>query len=293
MNTFWAAHPVIRMGFVPAMIGVLVIGTVLSGIVTDRIRPREVGVAELTYLPKGEHLKIAVLGYRNVVADLLWIKALNIFGPRKAEKEEYLAGYKAVDVLTDLDPTFVAAYHVGGIILSIWGNLPELSNQLLIKGSEHNPTAWELPFLAGFNYYFELKDPGMGSKYLQIASAIPGGPPFLPSLAARMAVESGDPNAAMEFLERLYEQAQDERLRENLQHRMREVIAERDIRKLEEAVLQYQSQYGRRPSHLADLVASGILARIPDEPLGGAYELSEGRVKSTMLKERLTVHRRY
>src|SRR5262245_36905266 len=275
MNISWTSLGITRMGLVSAMIGALTIGMVTSAVVTDKIRPREVGIAELTYLPKSEHLKVAVLGYRNVVADLLWIKALNIFGPRTAKKEEYLAGYIAVDVLTDLDPTFVAAYHIGGIILSVWGNLPGLSNQLLIKGSEHNPTAWELPFLIGFNYYYELKNPGMGSKYLQVASAIPGVPSFLPRLATRMAVESGDPNAAMEFLERLYERTQEERLRENLELRMREVVAERDLRRLEEAVFQYSSRYGKRPSRLTDLVSGGILARIPDEPLGGAYELNE------------------
>lgn len=277
------------------MIVALTLGVATSAMVADRLRPREAKLAQLSYLPKGEYLKVAVLGYRHVVADLLWIKALNIFGPRNARQEEYLSGYRAVDVLTDLDPKFVAAYQVGGIILSVWGNLPEVSNQILLKGMEHNPDTWELPFLAGFNYYYELKNPQMGGKYLQIASEIPGVPPFLPKLATRMTVESGDPDAAIEFLQRMYERTQDERLKDNLRRRMQEVTGERDLRVLEQAVLRYQHRYGRRPVRLSDLVTGGILPRIPEEPFGGVYELSEvdGSVRSTMLKERLTVHRRY
>jgi hypothetical protein len=109
-----------------------------------------------------------------------------------------------------------------------------------------------------------------------------------------MTVEAGDPQAALEFLERLYVQTRDERLREGLAQRMKEVVAERDIRFLEEGVRRYKARYRKWPARLEDLVRGGIIAEIPVEPLGGAYLLGipDGTVKSTGLHERLRAHRK-
>jgi hypothetical protein len=157
----------------------------------------------------------------------------------------------------------------------------------------HNPDVWQLPFYVGYDYFYELHDPVQAAKYLRMASELPGAPVYLPKLAARMTVEAGDPDAALEFLQRLYQQLQDERLRESLVQRMKEVIAERDIRFLEEGVRRYEARYGKLPVSLNDLVTKGIIQQIPKEPLGGVYELkaSDGTVASTELRERLRVHR--
>src|SRR2546427_13205027 len=39
------------------------------------------------YLPQGEHLKIAALGYQHVVADLLWIQAIQAMGERTVTEQ--------------------------------------------------------------------------------------------------------------------------------------------------------------------------------------------------------------
>ena len=38
---------------------------------------------QLAYLPKGEYLKLAVLGYRQVVADLIWLQAVQHIGAKR------------------------------------------------------------------------------------------------------------------------------------------------------------------------------------------------------------------
>ncbi len=275
----------------------VVLGGATVGIlaVVERQRPAMVRAAELAYLPKGEYLRVAVLGYRQMAADLIWLKAVQHFGERKQTTEGYLWAYHAVDVLTDLDPKFAFAYQASGIVLGVWANLPRESIALLTKGMRHNPEVWQLPFYVGYDYFYEVHDPVQAAKYLRIASELPGAPTYLPKLAARMMVEAGDPDAALEFLQRLYQQLQDERLRESLVQRMKEVVAERDIRFLEEGVRRYKSRYGKRPANLNDLVTKGIIQQIPEEPLGGVYQLkaSDGTVASTGLSQRLRVHRHY
>lgn len=261
--------------------------------VVERQRPAIVRAEELSYLPQGKYLKVAVLGYRHLAADLIWLRAVQYFGVKEQTAEGYRWAYHAVDVLTDLDPTFVYAYQMAGTILGVWAKLPQESVDILAKGMVHNPEVWQLPFFLGYDYFYELHDPVSAAKFFRLASMLPGAPEYLPKLAARMTIEAGDPKAALEFLQRLYQQVQDPRLREGLERRIREVIAERDIRFLEEGIRRYRARYGKLPGSLEALVTGGIIARVPDDPLGGLYQVnpSDGTVASTGLRERLKVHR--
>ena len=260
----------------------------------DRQRPPLSAVAaEISYLPPGRYLKVAVLGYREMAADLFWLKAVQLLGEREQTPGGYKSAYYGVDVLTDLDPVFVHAYEYTGVILGIWADMPEESIAILKKGMERNPNVWKLPFLLGYEHYYELHQPELGAKYLRMASELPGVPDYLPSLAARMSAEAGDPVAALDLLQRLYLTSQDERLREVLGIRMNELVVERDIRFLQEAVERYKKRYGKPPASLNELVVGGIIGKIPEEPLGGSYELKalDGSVISTKLHERLRVYR--
>lgn len=282
----WLLVSGLLAGLVASAIGALM--------AAERMRPPEVRALELAYLPKGEYIKIAVLGYRQIASDLIWLKAVQYLGEIHQTPEGWLWAYHVMDVVTDIDPQFVAVYQAGGTILGVWAQRVQESIMLLEKGVRHNPNEWTLPFFLGYDYFYELHDPVAAAKYFRMASAMPGAPAYLPKLAARMTVEAGDPAAALEFLERLYAQTQDERLREALVRRMKEVLIERDIRFLEEGVRRYHARYKRWPAGLQDLVRKGIITAIPPEPLGGAYVMGspEGTVKSTAFTGRLQVHRK-
>jgi tetratricopeptide (TPR) repeat protein len=260
--------------------------------VLERQRPPSVRAEELSYLPKGEYLRVAVLGYQQIAADLIWLRAVQHLGEKRQSKRGYYWAYHVVDVVTDLDPKFVPAYQATGVVLGVWAGLLHESIAVLQKGMQHNPDVWQLPFFIGYDYFYELCDASRAAPYLQLAARLPGSPEYLQGLAARMAVEGGDPGAALEFLEQLYARIEDERLREPLAQKIRVVTAERDIRFLEDAVKRYRTRYGRRPAMLKELVSRGIIRRIPDEPLGGRYELTaEGAVVATGLRERMKLYR--
>lgn len=285
----YLARELLVAGLIAAL-GVACVGALL---VLDRLRPPAVRATELSYLPKGPYLKMAVLGYRQIAADLIWLKAIQHFGGRDATRADYRWAYHAADVLTDLDPQFVMAYQATGTVLGVWGGLVHESIAILKKGMRHNPNVWQLPFTVGYDYFYELCDPASAAEYFRQASLLPGAPEYLPKLAARMTVEGGDPDAALEFLERFYQQASDERMREALAQRIKEVLAERDIRFLEEAIRRYQSRYHERPKKLDDLVTGGIISQLPFDPFGGTYQFhsASGTVSSSGLRERLRVYR--
>jgi len=262
-------------------------------VLVERERPASVRAQELSYLPKGKYLKVAVLGYRQIAADLIWIKAVQHLGGDGQTKRDYRWAYHTADVVTDIDPKFVSAYKITGTILGVWGGLVEESIAILRKGIRHNPDDWELPFTVGYNYFFNLCDPSTAAEYFRKAASLPGAPAYLPNLAARMTVEGGDHSVALEFLQRFYQQTKEGPMREALLERMKEVIVDRDIELLEEAVRRYRVRYNRDPVNLDDLTRGGIILKQPEDPYGGMYRIhpQNGSVASTMRSTRLRVYR--
>lgn len=279
------------------LVAVLVVVLGLSAdavlVALERQRSAAVRAEELSYLPKGEYLKIAVLGYDQFAADLIWLKAVQHFGASRQSKSGYAWAYHVVNVVTDLDPKFLPAYLAAGSILGVWAGLQYESIEILRKGMRENPEVWQLPFFIGYDYFYELCDAAKAAPYFQAAAKLPGAPPYLPSLAARMTVAGGDPAAALEFLQRLYERTRDPRLREALELKIKEVIVERDIRDLQERVRRYRARYGKAPRTLEELVARGVVESLPEEPFGGRYEIdpSSGTVKAMGRSERLDIYR--
>jgi len=255
-------------------------------------RPPAIRAQELAYLPKGEHLRVAVLGYRQLTADLIWLKAVQHFGEGKPLRSQFVWAYHAADVVTDLDPQFMMAYLATGTALGVWGGMIDESIAILEKGMKNIPDEWRFPFHVGYDYFYELCDSSRAAPYIRAASTLPGAPAYLPRLAARMTVEGGDADLALEFLQRVDEQSRDPRMHEALSLKMKEVVAERDIRVLERAVQEYRTRYKRVPSAFDEVIAKGIIERVPNEPLGGAYVLhDDGSVTATGLKQRLKVIR--
>ncbi len=281
----------LRVGGLMVLLGVAAVGALTT---LERQRPPEIRAAELSYLPKGEYIRVAALGYHQMAADLIWLEAVQHLGELKQTGSGYRWAYHAVDVVTDVDPAFAFAYQAAGTILGVWAGLPHESIAISTKGMRVYPDVWQLPLVVGYDYYYELHDVRAAARYFRMAAVLPGAPEYLGKLAARMTVEAGDPDAALEFLQRLSMQTQDERIRAGLLKRMKEVVVERDLRFLEEGVQRYRARYGASPKTLEDLATGGIVNRIPPEPLGGSYRLNQadGTVSSTSLSERMLVHRR-
>lgn len=190
------------------------------------MKPPHQEVQALSFLPSGEVLKPLVLGYDQVVADLIWLKVIQVVGEKRGiSPEGYLFIAHAIDVLTTLDPKFDYAYQFGGVILSELGHLPAESNRLLQKGADANPIIWQLPFYMGYNYFFHLKDYHHAAEKMAIASRLPESPEWLPKLTSRLFVQANDPEVAIAFLQGMILETRDEKVRESLLKRIEEIRA--------------------------------------------------------------------
>lgn len=248
---------------------------------------------QLRALPRGEFVKPLLLGYHHVTADLLWLNIVQVLGEREVRQADYEWLFHALDVVTTLDPHYIYAYDVGGVVLSELAGRVDWSNALLEKGVAANPEAWRLPFQLGFNAFFHQQAYVRAADYMAMAARLPGRPAYVPELAARLYVEGQQPRLALDFLEAMERQTKDAQVLTVLERRKGEVIVERDLALLDAAVQRYAMRTGRRPSTLAELVRAGELAAIPVEPFGGAYrmDVQRGVVVSTTHPNRLRLHR--
>jgi hypothetical protein len=248
---------------------------------------------ELGALPPAEYLKSGLLGYHHLGADLLWLRLVQVVGKKSNTAQDYEWLYHALDVITDLDPHYDYAYQVGGIVLTHLANRVDLSNKLLEKGLEPNPTIWQIPFYIGFNYYFSLHDPDNAAEYIARASRITGRPPFLPLLATQLYAEAGNPETALNFLMAIRSQSPEGWIKEQVETRIMEVTIERDIRALDKAVSRYRQREGHLPHKLGDLLTTGDITALPPEPFGGEYRLDSttGTISSSTHPERLHIYR--
>jgi len=207
--------------------GILLLGLsiYLAQLQIDRSKNINQEMKGFLHLPKGEYLKVAALGYDQLLADLLWLRVIQMIGEHTVTETAYEWVYHALDVMTTLDPKFVDAYQMGGVTLSTLANQPEKANALLLKGAKENPDVWQLPFYIGFNDFFYLNDYKSAAKNMARAAQLPGRPDFVPGLATRLFVQAGEPQTALEFLARMAGEAKDEKVREALRRRMEEILA--------------------------------------------------------------------
>ncbi len=271
---------------------VLILGLHALQVGLDRQRAAVPKLQRFMYLPSGEQLRMAVLGYHQVAADVLWLQAIQAMGERKVSLEAGAWIAHALDVITTLDPWFVRVYRAGGIALTTLVPLPAESNRLLLKGIEHNPDDWYLPFLLGFNYYYNDYDDAKAAQYIASASRLPEAPAYLAGLAARLYVSAHTPQDALMFLAQVYEHTADENVRRVLEQRIKEVVVERDLLLLEETIHRYRALHKRAPARLEDLVRPGLLRELPREPFGGRYlyDPQTQTVRSSEVKERMKLY---
>ncbi|MDH3237409.1 MAG: hypothetical protein OEM47_02610 [Deltaproteobacteria bacterium] len=232
-------------------------------------------------------------GFRNFFGDLAWLEAVQIAGTSNIAPGDYDRLYILLRTSGNFDPRFAVPYFLGGMIL---GGSPQHVHEamdILRRGMESHPDDWRFPFYIGYTQYFSLADPLEGARALEAAAQIQGSPPYLPLLAARMYTEGRAPETALSFLAGMVREETDPARLEILHNRMREVIVERDIQALEKAVTAYRDRRGTLPAALTDLVRSGVIREIPEEPHGGKYVLApDGTVRSNRVTSRLKVFRK-
>lgn len=279
-----------------SIIALLIAG--FSGLISiqERIDPWRLNVDakdEILYIPSGEYLKTAVLGYDNVVADLLWFRGIVLFGDsyRRSEDDAWFDFLeRIVEVASDLDPLDHRIYLYGGSMLHLSPRHIPASTRVFLKGTE-NVSHYFMPFGVAMNALEYENDREKAVKYLQIAASRDEAPFYLRNLAATLLTESRQTETALIFLEEQLRYLSPGSLEYRaVTEKITDVTYQLHLERLIDARSRFQAAFGRDPRPLSEMV--GVTLRsssLPPDPFGGEWivDPDSGQIVSSALPERL------
>jgi hypothetical protein len=251
----------------------------------DRVRSDQ-PLGDVLYIPSPDTVKRVSLGYNGLMANIYWTRAVQYFGGKHhLRSQEYKLLAPLLDITTTLDPKLTVAYEFGSIFLAQsppqGAGDPEAAARLVLRGIEANPSEWRLWYHLGFIYWQELHDPKRASEAFLQGSQVPGALPWMKVMAAALAQNAGEAQTARYLWTNILNSTEEKSIRENAVKRLVALRVDDEVRLLQQVVDNYHRETGVYPSGFRDLVARGVLRRLPVDPLGHAYQLNAGRVEVT------------
>ena len=228
--------------------------------------------APLLYLPSGRYLKVAALGFEEILADGLFLWSIQYYSNYAiADRYDYLERIYT-DVISELDPHYLDPYLVGAMIMTAEARNPEAALRLLDKGIRNNPGDWILPFEAGYVSYQELKDYARAGSYFERSAAHPEAHPAVKRFHAEMFNRAGDRRTALREWSAIWESSDDPYVRGVAWNHVHDLKVEVDLADLNAAIGRFRDARGRTPARLEEIVSAGLIAALPVDPEGEAYD---------------------
>jgi len=268
------------------LIGLLAYSIVLGPFTTYmKQKPIE---EKLGYLPSVNVLRYVSADHKEFTGALLVMKVIMYFGGI-AEKQlsnvivqppDYQRMSGILHGALKLDPYNMDAYYFAQSFLTWEVKQYQLANNLLDYGMKHRTWDWMLPFFAGFNSAYFMKDYKKAAEYYKRAGELTGGELNI-SLAGRYMQESGQTDLAISYLSAMEMGERNQAVKKKYQVRLK---AFKEVRRIELARDQYFVSGKGMPVTIEQLVLSGLLAPPPIDPYGGTFFLEPGGKVATTSK---------
>lgn len=247
----------------------------------EQIPRKKLPGSSIIYLPSGKYLKYATFGYSTLMADLIYLWAIQYFStPTIPNRYQYLD--HIFSIIAELDPHYLDPYELGAIIAVYEAKDLELAYTILDRGLKKNPDQWIFPFQAGHYAQMIEKNYERARKYYKKTMNIEGAPPLARRLYAHAAYKMSDYQTSWNHWLEIYKQAETERIKKIASNHLYRVKATRDIQRIEKALENFNSHYGHYPQSLEKLVQTGYLDSVPKDLDGESYvyDPETGQVKS-------------
>jgi hypothetical protein len=251
---------------------------------TSYLKNRPVAL-KLGTLPEAEVLRIFAADQKRLVAEYAVVKVLFYFGSlyeanqnRIKVRPEYRGMFKTMETAVKLDPYNLDAYYFTQAAFTWELGRARDVNRVLDYGMKYRTWDYQLPFYAGFNAGYFLKDYKSAARYMKRAAELSGNDLFT-TLASRYFHQAGEEELGILFLDTQVKTAKDPKVKRAYQTRSEALKA---VQLLKEAVARYRERKGAAPRELQDLVRGGVLSSLPEDPYGGRFYLNEkGEIAST------------
>lgn len=240
---------------------------------------------KLGVIPRAEAIKIGAADHKQSVAAYLVFKVMVYFGTlvEKAENKieippDYPAMSRILHSSVKLDPYNMDAYYFAQAIL-VWDvKQIKLANDLLEYGMKYRTWDFYLPFFAGFNNAYFLKDYERAAQYYKRAGELTGDELHV-NLAGRYMYEAGRTDLAIAYLGAMVKSAKNDAIRKSFNKRLE---ALKEVRRIQIAKQEYFKMTGKMPASVEELVKKTFISPLPRDPYGGTFYFDDnGEVRST------------
>jgi len=275
-----------RLIVAPLCVGIAFAGIFAAQRQIDAVKHKDF-YDELLYLPNEKLLDHFTAGMSSIVADFLWIRCIHYTSQHFKTDGKFTWLSHMCNVITRLDPYFVSVYRYGGIFLAALKADNDASIDLLKRGMVKNPDAWELPYEIAMTYLLNRADqpdsPIHAAKYLGMAVETGNAPAFVAEVAAGLQAAHNLTDIERAMWEKTRASG-DPFLRDLAERKLIELDLRNVCSELNKAVAAYTARSNNPPAHLEDLVAAGLIDRIPTDPLRGTFFIDpQGGVQNTTI----------
>jgi tetratricopeptide (TPR) repeat protein len=227
---------------------------------------------ELRFAPPYRVAEFLCLDHRGLAADLFFIRVIQHTGSLVWKPLTFAIDsdwkYALIDLATRLDPQYYSAYLFAGM-----GMIQEFDDiyraePILKRGCEAFPESWELPFWLGYDFYVYQNDYAVAARYLWAASEKPKAPKGFLVLLLKALREQGAYAQAQIVMTKMAAAAANPTVKELYRKKS---VRFANLARLQAAAKRFITKRGRPPVKIAELVASGLIAKLPADPFGRPY----------------------
>lgn len=261
-----------------APVAFIIAGCIAMGLVQERLqsvkraRPRaEIEVA----LPLFVQVALAG-GDRHLAASWSVLRALVTETARMA-REEYQVLAQVQEDASWLNPAHEDNYYIAAAILP-WEGQVAPTQSILRRATLARPFDYQPPFYYAFNQVHFRGDAAGASEWLRRAARNLPDPEeqlTLENYAARWLDRSHDLDLAARIVDTMAAQAKRKDFAVYLRQRSQRL---RDLAALRRAAATYAERHQRPPESLDDLVRSGLIAKMPQDPFGSGFAIDRAGV---------------
>jgi hypothetical protein len=235
---------------------------------------------DVLYVPPPRYLQPMSLGYREALADLVWVQALVFTGAHIGDTD-IAAVTRYAEAITGLSPRFHQAYVWGGVT-PIYGGSAAVTRDMVDraiaiyrKGIENFPESHRLLYAFGMLLTHQVPStPGYtdaekqaskaeGAEMIRRAAAF-GADPLVRQYAATLITDHATELMARQFLESQLASAEDEGYRRLLRRKLERLGAQGSIEEIERTRNAFMQEQAEQVPYVAD----SVYAVIRDEHAG-------------------------
>ncbi len=274
------------------VIGLVAVTALSRAIDAGRSTTRAEFAEESLYVGAPTAKRLA-LAFNGLAADWYWMRSLQYVGGKIVAYQESHDGRmdfgnlaslnlellpQLLTVSTTLDPQFMAPYEYGAMLLPEID--PDQAVTLLDYGIAQNPSTWRLYHYLGY-IYWQRRDYEKAGNLYGVGSRLPGAPPWMAAMSARLRADGGSRDAAREMYRHLSEGSGDQSVKDMVAKQLMRLdsLDERDT--IQRVLTDFKASSGRCASSWREVAGPLRAARLridartgePLDPSDTPYQL--------------------